>query len=467
MAGLIEFDWEPLDSPGVTDAAEAATWARLQIQIGANGAAAEVLTRVLDLHARTVRDHVYGTVLPLAEWLARCWPHLFFSRRARPSVDAPRSERYAWERVRRWRYAGEGTALPNVEFSFKDDLQLRLRWWRDEDSLSAPFERVLFQSDGQLDSEPKTIQRSLEHFVASVLRRLEERAPRDPRTIELRETWQLATDANAPDHVAQQLAALLGLFWPDLPSSKRDDMRSLVSQDLQQLEQDLLQAATLKEAGAYLTEARAILQSGAKAGPATASWRKLWSGVANVPADQPNDARPWKRGWDAARRLRTVLGTSSVTVTEPEPLWAEVQSQQRPLALQRVDAIVAWESGRQPVRAISQDGSPLRWRFGLARDLHPVLFGPSPDARHAVVHSRFIAGSASVANAFAAELLAPAERVRELIGGRPAIDYDDLAEMAQVLGAPFACVAHQVGDHHLARLEQRAEADSGAGPGLP
>lgn len=453
MAGLLDFDWEVLDSPGVTDAAEAATWARLQIQVGANGTAGEVLTRVLDLHARTVRDHVYGTVLPLAEWLARCWPHVFFSRRARPGVDASRSEWYAWERVRRWRYAGEGTALPNVEFSFRDDLQLRLRWSRDEDSSSAPFERVLFQSEGEFDAEPQAVQRSLEDFVASVLRRLEERAPRDPRTIELRETWQRATDANAPDHVAQHLAALLGLFWPDLPASRRDEIRRLASQGLQRLEQDLLQAATLKEAGAYLTEARAILQSGARAGPAAASWRNLWHEVANVPADQPRDAPPWKRGWDAAQRLRTVFGTTSTTVIEPEPLWAAVQSQQRRLAMQRVDAIVAWESGRQPVRAISQGGSPLRWRFGLARDLHPVLFGPSPDSQYAVVHSRFIAGSGSLANAFATEILAPAERVRELIAGRTVIDFDDVAEMAQSLGAPFACVAHQVVDHHLARVE--------------
>jgi hypothetical protein len=293
----------------------------------------------------------------------------------------------------------------------------------------------------------------LEDFVASVLRRLEEQAPNDPRTIELQESWRLATDASSPDHGAQRLAALLGLFWPDLSQPTLNEIRRLATQQLQELEQDLLQAATLKEAAGYLNEARAILESGAKAGPAAASWRKLWHGVASIPADQPRGAPPWKRGWDAARRLRSVLGTASSSVVEPEPLWEAVQPQQRALGIQRVDAIVAWESGRQPVRAIPEGGSALRWRFGLARDLHPVLFGPSPEGRHAVVHSRFIAGSSSLANAFATELLAPFERVRQLIGGRTVIDFDDINEMAQSLNAPFACVAHQIGDRHLARLE--------------
>ena len=90
MAARLKIDWQPLEAPGVDDQAEAATWADTRIGISLDSGGAVSLTRVLDRHAKSVRDSVFGTVLPLAEWIAASWPHIFHARRSPPEPGSSR-----------------------------------------------------------------------------------------------------------------------------------------------------------------------------------------------------------------------------------------------------------------------------------------------------------------------------------------------------------------------------------------
>lgn len=102
MAGRLILEWTPIDAPAIEDPAIAATWASLSVRV-VDKDSESCLTRVLDRHAKTVRNEVYGTLLPLAEWLARCWHGLFSARRAEPVPGEPRRVRSAWARTHRWR----------------------------------------------------------------------------------------------------------------------------------------------------------------------------------------------------------------------------------------------------------------------------------------------------------------------------------------------------------------------------
>ncbi len=64
----LSFDWDWMDAPGVNGPELAATWARLRIKAGKS-----TVTRVLDERAKTVREHLYVPLYPMAEWLAANW----------------------------------------------------------------------------------------------------------------------------------------------------------------------------------------------------------------------------------------------------------------------------------------------------------------------------------------------------------------------------------------------------------
>jgi hypothetical protein len=113
-----------------------------------------------------------------------------------------------------------------------------------------------------------------------------------------------------------------------------------------------------------------------------------------------------------------------------------------------VDAVVAWRSGRKPVR-VRQEGGRMAERFAQARDLYSLLFGPGPETDHAFVFSKRIAGRNSVANAFAAELLAPVALLKARIGTR-AVGPEEVETIAHDIGSPLLCVLHQLRNHALA-----------------
>jgi Zn-dependent peptidase ImmA (M78 family) len=68
-----------------------------------------------------------------------------------------------------------------------------------------------------------------------------------------------------------------------------------------------------------------------------------------------------------------------------------------------------------------------------------------------VVSSR-IAGSGSVANAFAAEMLAPRDLVKEHLKGVREVDSFAISEIAARFGAPAKCVRHQIENYDLAAI---------------
>jgi hypothetical protein len=353
--------------------------------------------------------------------------------------------------VHRWRFAGEGAALPDLSIARIDDGHAQLIWQPDREGPSTRFERVLFQDGGQAVVEIDALRSSLADFVLGVLARLRAAAPAAVRTIDLENAWRMAADPAAPGGAARALAARLGLLWDDAAASTLMRIGRLASEPLPLVVERLLDVATLPTLDSVIEEGSAIAAACATTGSAPEDWEVLWRGIDRTPARSPS-RQPWQQGWDAARRLRRALGTADDAPLEVADLSMRLGPIEKPLGLAAVDAVVAWEGGKRPLRA----SLPLRGhraRFALARDLHPLLFGPPPHSPHVAVHSRMIIGSAAVANAFAAELLAPVAGIVRLLGGRRVVERLELDEIAQELGdAPPACVSHQVENHSLARV---------------
>jgi hypothetical protein len=99
------------------------------MDLSANGSV-RTLTRVHDKRANADREHVDGTVLPLADWLVRNWFVIFGSTRVPPTAETGRRRAYRWMRSHCMRFAGEGAALPNLCLCRAGDDATGLQWLR-------------------------------------------------------------------------------------------------------------------------------------------------------------------------------------------------------------------------------------------------------------------------------------------------------------------------------------------------
>jgi hypothetical protein len=117
------YEWEPGD--GVRSPELAATWCRLEIWVGN-----DCVSRVEDIGSGSTRRSLYGSLYPLAEWLAYNWwlIHAHTRPTALPSHrwsfsqlrHANRRE-YAWLRHHNMRAAGDGLRLSGSSWNFDGD----------------------------------------------------------------------------------------------------------------------------------------------------------------------------------------------------------------------------------------------------------------------------------------------------------------------------------------------------------
>lgn len=163
----------------------------------------------------------------------------------------------------------------------------------------------------------------------------------------------------------------------------------------------------------------------------------------------------WHRGWRAATRLRECIPVQVAEGGSAGFLEHLVDLDTIDVSNRVVDSFVLWRGGHRPLRGMAADRSrsmstSSRW-FRLARDYYFLLFDGNAQRDYVRVFSPRIAGLSAVASAFAAELLAPVEVVRTMLGPDP-ITLDDVRVISDQLNAPIDCVRHQIENHHLATI---------------
>ena len=137
-----DFRLEWLEAPGVTTPELAGTWARYEIWIGDR-----CVTQVEGADG-TFRRGVYGSLYPLAHWIAANWWALM--SHIRPSAidtrywDWKNVRTYPWLRQHNFRGAGDGMAWPNLTI-VPEGAVSRVVWSQDYGHQLTP---VRFASDG-------------------------------------------------------------------------------------------------------------------------------------------------------------------------------------------------------------------------------------------------------------------------------------------------------------------------------
>ena len=433
MAELtFEMDWE--DPLGARGPELRATWARLEVRVGE-----EVVTRVFDARTRSVRDSIYLPLYPLAEWVATNWWRLLYEVRSSGDFEPHRCP--ARHCLRR---GSEGFAFPDLTFE-PMGAQVRLSW-AGKRLEHSPLE-FLGRETVYLSRE--AVEEGLRQLVDAVLGRLEDHEVAETL---LQQEWRALQALDDEEQDFCRRAGALGLDPFRVGEDQAEQLVTAARRLPGALQEEFFASA---DPANYPQEAEAVarvLESVRGEHEGLEPLRELRErGTLPGTVGGP----PWNQGYEMARALRAELGLDG----RPLPSFAAIASAlgveearltptiSRARELGTVDGLVAFDDERRPGFALRATAEEAR-RFGFCRTFFEFLTGsglaPSIITRGATDRQQRN-------RAFAAEFLAPSERLRARSPGE-VVTPDEVDELARDFGVSWAVVSHQLQNHRIARV---------------
>jgi hypothetical protein len=399
-AFVVRIEW--LDAPGVSTTELASTWARYEIWIDGR-----CVTQVEDSDG-TFRRSVYGSLYPLAEWVAANW--WLLGNDIRPSaVD---SRYWTWPSVRAqpWlvhhnlRAAGDGMAWPNLTV-VPEGYITRAVWVPDRDRTLGP---VRFVSVGDAWVRSEEVTEGLAKLVDHVLDRLAEAGL--PKT-RLSEEWAEIASTDEEEGAFCRTVARLGLDPYSVDDRTAAEVLDVAERLPVALAGDFFDSADprdVRRAGAWTLRALGAATTAAAMAPNTL--QPLYEATSTDSALLVSAERPWTTGYRMAQQVRQALEVRSIDRFDISPWVGKTTYGRDSAGIQGVAAVAQSRCGL--VQGTSQTS------FGQARALGRVLTRPQ---QHSFILSAARSHDERVAGAFAAELLAPAAGIRQALdalGGR-------------------------------------------------
>lgn len=444
---MFEFRVEWQEAPGVRDPLIASTWARLELWIAGKPA-----LQLLDSRASSVRTGVYGSVLPLAEWIIESWwsllhepvHHAAVFEGARRVFDKNPARYHDWLRRHNLLASCEGNALPDLSM-FRDEDKIFVRWVPDPmpDARSDRQTRR-FIGEGSERLPPDEVRRGLAALVDSVLERLSEEENQE--VAEICANWQAVLHSEKEEPGLCQALAALGEDPYD-PEGVDESLVELIETRVNtlapSLREDLIEATTARTLRAGYEHMSTFAGT---LGPAGAGTRPSLR-------DQAGPQSPWahRDGYVRAERVRKMFGLAPDAPIPDLPGLIEDRfgSFQRlsvaaPPGSSPIDGLVGNDARGIHAVVMEQKSRPDAARFLLARALHHWLFTLEDGDRRLLTRAHGWEQRAS--RAFAAELLAPAAAIQRRLDEEPDIDETTLAEEMDV--SPRV-IGHQMENHGL------------------
>jgi hypothetical protein len=422
-------EWQP--APGVATPELAATWARYEIWLGDR-----CVTQV-EAADGTFRRGVYGSLYPLAYWIASNW--WLLTSHVRPTAVEARYwtwrnvQTYPWLRQHNVRGAGDGMAWPDLTL-VPEGAVTRVHWFQDpHKGLGA----VRFASDGSGLVRFDEFRAHLAKIVNNVLDRLTEvQLTKTP----LAEEW--ASIANSDDEEVSfcETTARLGLDPYSVSDATAGQIINVASVIPVEIAGDFFDSADANDLiNALEWTQRAIREAEMVAIKASRSLLDIPGAIAEQVATFRNalDEPPWELGYAMARALRGELGVADTEVFDIGP-WvgaADVQASARGL-----DGFAAVSGHRCGVVLGTLSRRAETRRFGQARALGRILVHPE---QRQFILSVARSHDDRVARAFAAELLAPAQGIRRMLDTAGEADDTALEAVADRYNVSPLVVRHQ------------------------
>lgn len=360
----VRIEW--LEAPGVTSPELAATWARYEIWVGRRCASQ------VETSDGTLRRSLFGSVYPLAEWIAENWWVLTFD--VRPSAvegrfwSWPNVRAHPWLRQHNLCAAGNGMAWPDVTVVSEGPVT-RVRWAPEDE---APHRSVRFSSVGSAAVKAADIAEGLVSLVDAVLTRLSEQGL--PKT-RLAEEWGAVAKADDEEKSFCSTVARLGLDPYAVDELFASEVIEVLGGLPNELRTDFLDSVNPLQLGAAADWVRRAQGAAERAATKTSeSLRSLYEATSAVTRDRASDGeRPWLRGYSLARLVRREL---AVVETEPFDAAPWVGTADVGANAHGLQGLARVENDRCGL-VLGAPGLPATAaRFGRARALGRVLARP-------------------------------------------------------------------------------------------
>lgn len=431
------------DAPGVRDPALAATWARLEIK-WETPAESRWLSQLIRSTTNGVDRGVYGSLLPLAEWIVENWWFLLHETCRVPDFISGRflahdPQQRDWLQRHNLLAARNGGALPDVTI-FRDGESVALKWMPDpkSDENALP---VRFVDEGSARISPDDVERELHRFVEAVLERLPN-ADHDS-VVRLQTNWNAICESRQTEADLCALSAAMGLDPYD-DDQLTDEIAEVIQSRLcklsPRLQHDLVDVADRESIVADL------------------DWLDGASSEIELDGDSsvapPETSSAHQHGYHLAAVARDDLGLPLAPVGDLKEIlhrcgWPVPDRQIKVVDGSRhINAFVA-KSRREAPLIVGPALGPQSDRFRLARTLFFVP--PSADAASPRLVTNAFSWDQRASRAFAAELLAPAEALRHRLAN--IVSREDVDLLAQEFDVHPKLVEHQIRNHRLAWLE--------------
>jgi len=428
----IKIEWE--EAPGVAEPLLARTWARLEFRLDGRP-----MTRYFSERTNAIRDGVYGSVFPLAEWITSHWWALLNEGPRSSSVTA-RTERIQVDGTRQWlrRHnlltCREGMAYPDLAI-FRKDAEMMLQWFPDPDTTTT---HGRFLGRGLEVVSRAQVEETFASVVVTVLERLE--GFEHESAEELVELWSAISDSRRHEI---RLCERLGMLGQDPYDEGLDDVLEHIVEGLtfpNELTMDLLSASSPGTLKGDVGDTRSLLDSLSSSG--THASRPI-----TLAAEGLAGYLPFKVGYARASVVRNHLG-----VSDDEPLSNLPDLLGRIVGETRLEWV---DQARHDIEAAVQvngvaalaasNRSPRAKRFLLGRALHHWLYVTTDDSQRLLTTSHDWVQAAS--RAFAAELLAPANALATRLANGP--DWERREELAEEFDVSPMVINHQVDNNRL------------------
>jgi hypothetical protein len=301
--------------------------------------------------------------------------------------------------------------------------------------------RFLNQGEAVLDGE--VVQHTLSSLVEAVLTRLAEQGANE--TVLERE-WSAIAETDREEESFCLASARLGLD----PYSEGLDVKAEILGVAEKLYgrvyEDFLNAVNPEGIVTGLNwvsrGARTIESHRGQGTNRTARLRDAVRGSANGDVTQP-----WRIGYSQARDVRSAL---EIPVESALNLNGLILSRKRLVDDRGLQAVGGTANGGEPLAILGRPYRAETERFTLGRALWHALFEDDP---------LFLVTSAyterqRVERAFAAELLAPAEGIRQRLAGASEIGVDDLEAVARHFRVAPVLVQHQLENQLIGRVRE-------------
>lgn len=408
----LRFTWNWEHAPDVGLPEHAATWARLGIEVGGTFA---TLVEERD-GSFGPRKYLDVPTYPLAELLAVNWWQL----NAHSHLPSERGVRLA--------DAAEGFPWPDL--TLQSDRGLL--WTRLRQRDKAP-EYVRFLTQGEMVMQADLAIQEVGRFIDLTVRRLEDQGVTGTL---LQGEWSAIQESDAEEREYCLLAAAWGQDPYDTPTQVESTLLnagSVVGEVA--LLSDLARVVSLGEiqlATDWLRAARRALRTRHFELPELG--QVDWSSSVGLPA--------WRVGYDMARQLRQLLGLSKLESAPVNELVTLRATKAEPP--NNVDAVVRLDDSKGGV-VVGAGTSPIARRFVGARALGRRALNPATVGTSLLTRSSRYGERAE--RAFAAEFLAPAEGIVEVLCGN--FSDDAVQRAAKRFNVSPLLIAHQI-DNQLA-----------------